>query len=311
MQSDPRDTFVTPSLHIEGMTSPPHLPRPADRITLLPEFRSLSMSQFTEGQPAVACDCYVEEIERSAERVAWGWRFGPHENIDHHAPVSHMARPISSTNLALVRVEACGPVHPNTAVLITHTDADSILSAGIVSGLLPPRAAYGRAAIAADHTGAPDPIADLLQALDPLRSVVDSFNALAILEDGGPLPSWAATRLAARQQLRETMAAAVPRFRMQDGVAWMAFEHEVAGEFLPHLLPEAQVIVVGYPMADRASRWTIKVRLGQAAPDGLTLDALRLHEIDPAYGGRWNAGATKRGGGSELGPAAWAARLSR
>ena len=310
MQSDPRDAFVTPSALYTGMTSSRPLPRPADRITLLPELRSLSMNQFTEGQPAVACDCYVEEIERSAEKVAWGWRFGAHENIDHHAPVPHMARPISSTNLALVRVEACGPVHPNTAVLITHTDADSILSAGIVSGLLQPRAVYGHAAIAADHTGAPDPIADLLQALDPLRSVADSFNALAVLEDGGRLPEWAATRLTARLRLRETMAAAVPRFRVQDGVAWLACEHEVAGEFLPHLLPEAQVIVVGYPMPDRHRRWTIKVRLGQAAPEGLTLDTLKLKEIDPAYGGRWNAGATKRGGGSELGPAAWAARVA-
>lgn len=296
-------------MHFEGMTSPPHHPRPADRITLLPELRELSLEQFARGQPTVACDCYVQGIEGAAERVAWGWRLGESENIDHHAPVPQMARQISSANLALVRVAACGPVGADTAVLITHTDADSILSAGIVSGLLAPKPEYGHAAIAADHTGAPDPIADLLQALDPLRSVADSFNALAILEDGAPLPSWAATRLAARRELRTKMAEAVPRFELQDGVAWAAFEHEVAGEFLPHLLPEAQVIVVGYPMVDRASRWTIKVRLGQAAPAGLTLDARRLHAIDPAYGGRWNAGATKRGGGSELAPAQWAEAL--
>lgn len=294
------------------MTTPhphPH-PRPADRITLLPEFRSLLMAQFAAGEPTVACDCYVEGIEHVAERVAWGWRLGESENIDHHAPVPQMARRISSANLALARVAACGPVGADTPVLITHTDADSILSAGIVSGLLAPKPEYGHAAIAADHTGAPDEIADLLQALDPLRSVADSFNALAILEDGAPLPSWAATRLAARQELRTKMADAVPRFQLQDGVAWAAFDHAVAGEFLPHLLPEAQVIVVGYPMADRASRWTIKVRLGQAAPAGLTLDALQLHAIDPAYGGRWNAGATKRGGGSALAPEAWAGKVA-
>ncbi len=268
------------------------------------------MAQFTEGPPTVACDCYVVGIERFAERVPWGWRLGRHENVDHHAPVAHMARPISSTNLALVRVEACGPVAPDTTVLITHTDADSILSAGIVSGLLPPKPEYGDAAIAADHTGEPHPIADLLQALDPLRSIADSFNALAILEDGGPLPEWAATELAKRHALRERTVALMPNFVMHHGVAWAAFDHAVAGEFLPLHLPEAQVIVVGYPMPNREGRWTIKVRLGHAAPTGTTLNTLRLTEIDPAYGGRWNAGATKRGGGSAIGPEEWAGKAA-
>ncbi len=292
------------------MTIAPLPPRPADRITLLPEYRSLAVAQFANGHPTVACDCYVAGIERIAERVPWGWRLGEHENIDHHAPVPQMARPISSTNLALVRVEACGPVSPDTAVLITHTDADSILSAGIVTGLLAPKSEYGHAAIAADHTGEPNAIADVLQALDPLRSVADSFNALAILEDGGPLPEWAASRLAARRALRERTTELISRFVLRDGVAWAAFDHAIVGEFLPLHLPDAQVIVVGYPHPDREHRWTIKVRLGHAAPEGMTLDTLQLTEIDPAYGGRWNAGATKRGGGSVLGPEEWAGSVA-
>jgi hypothetical protein len=290
------------------LSSPPQ--RPADRITLLPELRSLPMEDFANGHPTVACDCYVMGIEHVAERVPWGWRLGEHENIDHHAPVPQMARPISSTNLALVWVEACGPVRADVRVVINHTDADSILSAGIVSGLLAPKSEYGHAAIAADHTGEPHPVADLLQALDPLRSVADSFNALRILEDGGPLPEWAASRVATRHALRERTAGLVSRFVLHDGVAWAALDHAIAGEFLPHHFPEAQVIVVGSPSHEREGRWTIKVRLGRAAPPGMTLDTLRLTEIDPAYGGRWNAGSTKRGGGSTMGPEAWAARVA-
>jgi hypothetical protein len=288
-------------------TRPPR--RPATRITLVPEYRSLPLEQFLNAPPTVACDCYVEGIEREAELVEWGWQLGGCENIDHHAPVPQMARLVSSTNLALARVGARGPVDRDTAVLVTHTDCDSILSAGVVSGVLEPRPEYGRAAIAADHTGVADPIADLLQALEPLRSVADSFNALAILEGGGRLPSWAGKPLAERLEQRTVAADLAGCFVLAGGIAWAAFDEPVDGEFFPVHLPEARVIVMGYPMADRSSRWVIKLRLGLAAPPGTVLDPARLRVIDPAYGGRWNAGSTKSGGGSELAPETWAERL--
>ena len=93
--------------------------------------------------PTIACDCLVKEIETRGTETPWGWRLGQSENIDHHAPVDRMARVISSTNLALLRVAAHGIAAPDTRVLITHTDCDSILSAGIITGRLQPLPHYG------------------------------------------------------------------------------------------------------------------------------------------------------------------------
>ena len=85
-----------------------------------------------------------------------------------------MARPVSSANLALDwrAASANTPTESRKAaeqavVVINHTDCDSILSSGIVSGLLDALPAYGRAALAADHTGEENAIADTLQALEP------------------------------------------------------------------------------------------------------------------------------------------------
>ena len=38
----------------------------------------------------------------------------------------------------------------------------------------------------------------------------------------------------------------------------------------------------------------------QAAPAGFSLLELGIEDFDPGFGGRWNAGANKRGGGSSL-----------
>jgi len=46
---------------------------------------------------------------------------------------------------------------------------------------------------------------------------------------------------------------------------------------------------------------TIKLRLGNAAPAGLSLKELHLENYDKQYGGRWDAGANKRGGGTKIG----------
>ena len=53
----------------------------------------------------------------------------------------------------------------------------------------------------------------------------------------------------------------------------------------------------------------MKVRLGAGAPQGMTLQGLGIETFDPAYGGRWNAGSNKRGGGTTLQPAQYAERL--
>jgi hypothetical protein len=83
----------------------------------------------------------------------------------------------------------------------------------------------------------------------------------------------------------------------------------VAGEFLPRLLPNAAAILSASPMEN--GRWETKVRLGMAARVGQTLYSLGVRGFEPNFRGRWNAGSTKRSGGSTVEPLLLAEYLSR
>ena len=266
--------------------------------------------------PIFACDFYVDGIEW-CESIAGGYRDGRLINIDHHAPVPRMRHAVSSANLALDYVHWHGSAPSDSTVVISHTDCDSILSSGIVSGRLPPDPRFGTAAIAADHTGEANDIADLLQGLEPLRSIDTSMEALGRMLRGERLGAIARDALDERRARRRTAADAVRAglFRMRDGIAYAETSDRVEGEFFPALLPDAQLIVVATPRRDAPGRYDVKVRLGRAAPPGITLDELRIEEIDPSFGGRWNAGSNRRSGGTTLPLAAYvdalAARLDR
>jgi hypothetical protein len=284
-------------------------------ITLLPQVNgsdlpAVPLAAFEGHQKTIACDCYVAGIEAIGTAEPWGWRYGPHENIDHHAPVDAMARVVSSANLAIDRFKALGAAGRNDRILITHTDCDSILSAGIMGGWLAPDPRYGAAAIAADHTGEPNEIADLLQALQERRDVEFSLAVLQMFESGHPLSLLAQRLLDARLRQREAAAAAVERgsfTHLDHGICFAQFLRETEGEFFPALLPTAQLIVIGVPHPNprTAHPWAIKVRRGPAMADGRDLRHLDLAEFDPNYGGRWNAGSNKRGGGTAKTPGEW------
>jgi hypothetical protein len=282
-------------------------------IVLEPLVTELPLERLHREHVVLACDCYVGGIEAIGESVPWGWRVGNAENIDHHAPVERFARDVSSANLALLRVASVGVAVSDAEVVLTHTDCDSVLTAGIVTGRLHASEHYGAAAIAADHTGAENAIADLLQAIQDTRDVEYSLRMLALLERGASLPQDAQAMLEARLQMRSDAARMVAegRFQRIGTVWWAEFESEIDGEFLPGLLPEAELIVAGSPNAKDPRRWDIKVRRGMAMPDGRTLNHLSLKAVDAVYGGRWNAGSTKRGGGSDLSVSAWVERLIR
>ena len=269
------------------------------RVTLDDLAQSVPLARL-EGRAVIACDCYVGGIEQHGQAVEWGWTHGVSENIDHHAPVARMARNISSTNLALIRVRSIGVAPPTTEVMINHTDCDSVLSAAIVAGDIPDDDRYGEAAIAADHTGAEHPVADLLQAIQHRRDYAWSLDMLRALDEGRPLHGDAQTLLDGRLRQRDTArdAVATGKFQQLGTIWWAEFADEVDGELLPALLPQAELIVVASPHPDYPERWGIKVRRGEAMAEGRTLDDLALDRFDPAYGGRWNAGSTKRGGGS-------------
>jgi hypothetical protein len=285
-----------------------------DRLRLLPAFSRISAEKVLEASlsgEVVACDFYVEGAERGREEPG-GYRIGRLLNVDHHAPTPRMSRMVSSTNLAIAQAEAA-PIDPGAQVVINHTDCDSILSSAIVAGLLPADPRYGSAAIAADHTGDEDPIADLLQAIDPFRDPAFSLRSLRALERGAPLDPSALERMDDRRRRRERAERYVAegRFRSTGCVRWGTLDDVIDSTFFAALLPDACVILAAMPLRGQPDRWEVKVRLGLAAPAEMTLHDLRIGEWDPAFGGRWNAGANRRAGGTTIPIEAYAAELWR
>jgi hypothetical protein len=273
-------------------------------IRLVPERSVVTPEMLREevGEgPLVACDFHVVDIELG-ERVPGGFARAGILNVDHHAPVREMERHISSTNLAIEMVRASGPAPVGTEVVLHHTDCDSVLSGAIARGVMPPDDRYGAAAISADHTGVEDDIADLLQAMQGARDLHASLAALSRLLHGAPLPERAREALSHRRRERDAARHLVlsGQLKIQDGLAWARYDRGLDTALLPSLLPDATLIMIA--RRTRTGRWINKLRLGLAAPPGASLHRLGLHEFDPGFGGRWNAGSNRRSGGTKVSP---------
>jgi hypothetical protein len=287
------------------------LPIPID---LLPVFRAGNLDDLLARYPTgeiLACDFYIAGAELGTP-VPGGYRLGTRVlNIDHHAPTARMSRVISATNLALDwRAANAGSrqAAEQPIVVINHTDCDSILSSGIASCRLDALPGYGRAALAADHTGEENAIADALQALEPWRDVELSFATLRALEMGAPLPEQARGALERWRHKRDCAAHYVAEGTVtSDGLlAFGILDREIDGMFFPPLLPDAVLILLAIPKPNERGTWTMKLRLGAAAPEGFTIHDLHMTELDPAYGGRWNAGSNARAGGTTIPPTRYA-----
>ena len=292
-------------------------------IDLLPVFRAGNLDDLLARYPTgeiLACDFYIAGAELGAP-VPGGYRLGERVlNIDHHAPTTRMARVVSSTNLALDWRAANTSTLPESRqageqaiVVINHTDCDSILSSGIVSSRLDALPEYGRAALAADHTGEENDIADALQALEPWRDVELSFATLRAVETGAPLPELAREALARWRHKRDCAAYYVAQGTVaSDGVmAFGILDGEIDGIFFPPLLPDAVLILLAVPKPNETGCWIMKLRLGARAPEGFTIHDLHMTDFDRAYGGRWNAGSNARAGGTSIPPVQYAEEVRR
>lgn len=239
--------------------------------------------------PLCVCDFYIKGAEDGHIRN-YGIVYKDILNIDHHAPVSQMERQVSSTNLAIKYVKQHGIT--KMPIVINHTDCDSILSSMIMSGELKPSNIYGNAAISADHTGERNNVADLLQALETLRDLDYSKAELKKILSGSQIDQRAKSLLEKRLNEREGLKDMVGNFQYtSNGIVYLQTENRVSGEFLPPLLPDANIIIVGTPMDN--GKLGIKARLG------LNSNGIKLNQLDlPDFGGRWNAGSTKRHGGT-------------
>lgn len=250
----------------------------------------------------VACDFYIEGAELGGE-IPGGYEIDGVLNIDHHAPSQRMMREISSTNLAIAQIHGAGQPLRDGMVFVSHTDCDSVLSSAIIAGEIEPDERFGEAAIAADHTGAEDEIADVLQSLQPRRDLYFSLRNLRKILNGEPLDWTAQPFYDERLRKREAAEKAIATRKIQlDGpLAHGVLEKKLDGEFFPARLPAAALILLLSPRSD-SDRWDARMRLGNTAPPGATIHHLRPRQFDPAFAGRWNAGSNARNGGTAMKP---------
>jgi hypothetical protein len=259
----------------------------------------------------VACDFYVDGAERGQD-IPGGYEIDGILNIDHHSPAEHMMRNVTSTNLALGQIRHSGPLDPDAMVIISHTDCDSVLSASVMAGELPLDDKFGAAAVAADHTGTANQIADVLQSLEWKRDFYFSLRNLRKLLDGQPLDRTAQPSYLQRLRKREAAEAAIidHRVQVEGKLAFGVLESQIDGEFFPSKLPSAALILLMSPRPN-SNRWDAKMRLGQTAPRGASLHHLRPERFDPAFAGRWNAGSNARNGGTDMKPDAYAQTVAQ
>ncbi len=112
-----------------------------------------------------------------------------------------------------------------------------------------------------------------------------------------------------RRRERAARLVAEGAFTRVGGVAMAVLSEETDGELFPGLLPDARVVMLALP-GTAPGTWRVKLRLGAAAPDGLSLAALGIEQFDPRYGGRWNAGSDRRGGGTTIAPGVYAGQVA-
>lgn len=295
-------------------------------VKLIPKGFKLNLESLRSGDVAphgnvLVCDTAINDKQKQeitlpgidkdleAQFIKWGYRKndgkGEVLNIDHHFRRKDFYRAVSSTNLAMEYVKEHGSIGEDYTVIINHTDCDSLLSSAIMRGMLPPEEKFGVAAIASDHTGAPNDIADLLQACEHEDDIEFSLRNLQRLLNGEELEPRAQELLKKRLEEREMAAGLADKAKYSSSgrIAYIDTDTEtIDGAFFLALLPKAEFIVIVYPRSVKDEHGKLlpgrqaKVRLGMKAKPGTDVTDI-VKRFDPLFGGRWNAGGDDRWGG--------------
>lgn len=277
--------------------------------------RAEDLMPHSAGGLVYACDFYVVDAEKG-ESVPAGYQTDWLINVDHHAATDRMRERISSTTLAIAHVKQFGPVSGQAVIIINHADCDSVLGSRILSGDLEALDIYNVAAVAADHTGEENEIADLLQALDidGFKDHNISYRNLQLYLDGGINKLEPAVQKALERRHSERCKASElvtgGKFTDIGCLSYSVLTEKIAGELFLPFLEKAYVIMTASPHGYISGHWNIKVRLGNNAPKGLSLKNIDLTCFDSGYDGRWNAGSNKRANGTKRSPDVYASNLA-
>lgn len=246
------------------------------------------------------CDFYVKESEQGIKQP-FGLEFKNVTNIDHHAPIPEMSGHISSGILASRYVQKNGPISKGI-ILINHCDCDSIISSFLMAGIIQPDKKFDNAVIAADHTGVDNEIADLLQSIQYNRNVLFITKNLFLFLEGKEIEPEAQKLVKKKQEEKKLIQSMITggKVKTVGDVVVIVTKEEIDPTFAIKSMPEAKVIIAAYPRTDN-NKWNVRVRLGQAAED-IELNTMEI----PDFGGRWNAGSTRRTGGTDIPPEEYA-----
>lgn len=262
------------------------------------------------------CDFAIDGIEEF-EKDDYFFQREKVINIDHHSASPNYKRHISSANLAIEYIKNHPDFLADAKALTHHTDCDSVLSTALMAGIIQPEEKFGVAAIAADHTGEANDIADLLQALkdgpngeggdkssseDNRSKYLYSLEQLQNLLTGKELDPRAKElyekRLQERKMLQEMITSGQVKYAGNNQE--VAYIETGADKFdatlLAGLLPNTKVIFTA--RQNEEGKTIIGVRMGLAMEEGSDLRDI-MRGINEPFGGRWNAGSNKRKGGSD------------
>jgi hypothetical protein len=256
-------------------------------------------SYFGKKQNIIVCDFHVKDIHKKTF-ISCGYLFENIINIDHHAPDSFMANFATATSLAS-EYRKSDFFSKNSIVVINHTDCDSMLSALIVSSQILPDEMLCQAALAADHTGNENDIADLLQSMEHLRDFVYSQRNLHKLLSRNRLDE-EASKLFLDRKLQRDYACKISQKAERIGFVHLiklSPNYSINIQLFKSFLPDACIIMSSQPMCDNHDRNEISIMLGQKAPADLYLNNIPLPN---EFGCRWNAGSNKRSSGSTVQP---------
>ncbi len=288
-----------------------------------------------------ACDFLIKGVEEY-EKEGY-FQNGKIINLDHHSDaLSLIGKKISSANMVIEYLKTHPEDFGKKMILVSthHTDCDSTLSTLILNGILPPEDRFGEAAICADHTGKPNEIADLMQALKHGPTGIAGDNATAeqnakkynflvrnlqLFLNNEPIEPEAQKLLerhiTQRSELTEIRERSEYKSHGDNGEI-VYIETDPNSKFdatmLVDIFPDAKIIFTYFKKETKnketgeiTSGYVVNARAGQSVEHGFDLREIMTDAGEP-FGGRWGGGANKRktnGQGTTTEPDALAEKL--
>jgi hypothetical protein len=273
-----------------------------------------------------ACDFLVKNIEAHEKDGGEYFEWDNILNLDHHSDAtSLMGKKMTSTTMGINYLRK-NPrlVVQSGSVFTHHSDCDSISSTLIMNGTILPELhdIFAEASVAADYTGKPNPIADLMQALKHGPTGVAGKNASAefnkekyefVVRNLELFLSGKEIEIEAQRLLERHLAQREELKAMKERNEYKSVgpnEEIVYIETDPNAKYDATMLVDIHSKAkiiftylknittdgeggEKKEGYIINARAGQNVPAGFDIRKI-MENVGEQFGGRWGGGSNKR-----------------